>query len=28
MKNFDIADYRFNAEMSSEDEFTFTRAGA
>ena len=28
MKSFDMADYQFNAEMSSEDEFTFTRSGA
>ncbi len=28
MKAFDMADYRFNAEMSSDDKYTFTRAGA
>jgi len=28
MKAFDIADYRFNAELSSDDEYTFTSAGA
>ena len=27
MKAFDVANYRFNAELSSNDEYTFTRAG-